>query len=259
MPLEKYLKKRIHSIHHQKSLPIHDPEGKNIASFGLPYPTVLRLEEGRKLHKQSYIRLEHTYEIPVSRLRQYGFSSCRAYKIRLTEKSYKILMLELGMVPRVYHKTNTLYETADRRLAALARSTGGLSFVVPDPKPLSTADERTAIYTISRTSQAPPHAAPAPHIARTNGTTPHAALSPVPVAAPHIPRVYSSQSYNPQPVPVHVSTAHASYSSQYTPESRSQRWNPPEEDSCESGEYGMIFICILGFVTMGTWLWWHFA
>jgi len=259
MPLEKYLKKRIYSVRHQKSLPIHDPEGKNIASFGLPYPTVLRLEEGRKLHKQSYIRLEHTYEIAVSRLRQYGFSSCRAYKIRLMEKSYKILMLELGMVPRVYHKTNTLYETADRRLAALARSTGGSSFVVPDPRPLPTADERTAIYTISRTSQASAHTAPTPYVAHPYGTIPRAALSPVPVAAPHIPRVYSSQNYNPQPVPVYVSSTHASHSSHYTPESHSQRWTPLEEDSCEPGEYGMFFVCVLGFAAVGTWLWWHFV
>jgi hypothetical protein len=220
---------------------------------------VLRLEEGRKLHKQSYIRLEHTYEIPVSRLRQYGFSSCRAYNIRLMEKSYKILMLELGMVPRFYHKTNTLYETADRRLAALARSTGGSSFAVPDLNPLSTADERTAIYTINRTSPAPAHTASTPHIAPTYGTAPHAAPSPVPVAASHIPLVYSSQNYHPQPVPVYVSSAHASYSSHYTPESHSQRWTTPEEESCNSGESGIIFICILGFVAVGNWLWWHFA
>ena len=49
------------------------------------------LESG-SLKKQSYIRLEHTYEVPISMLEQYSWKRCRAYKIRLSQDSYVELM-----------------------------------------------------------------------------------------------------------------------------------------------------------------------
>jgi hypothetical protein len=76
------------------------------------------------LLKQSYVRLDHTYEAPASMLRRYGFQRSRAYKMRLTEKSYVTLMQNLSMVPEVYPKTKTVRKTSKQRLLVLARSGG---------------------------------------------------------------------------------------------------------------------------------------
>jgi hypothetical protein len=90
-----------------------------------PATKSLALENG-SLRKQSYVRLDHTYQIPLPMLAQYSWRRCRAYKIRISKSSYTTLMEELGLVPEVFEETNTLYETADRRLSDLAGA-GGLA------------------------------------------------------------------------------------------------------------------------------------
>lgn len=106
--------------HHRKiSLPILDPEAPAVPSL-----IQLSLENGKKLKKQSYIRLQHTYEIPVSMLRQYAYKKCLAYKMRLSLESYGVLMEKFGLSPEVFELTKTLFETKDSRLNALALSIG---------------------------------------------------------------------------------------------------------------------------------------
>jgi hypothetical protein len=82
---------------------------------------MLVLEKG-KLRKQSYVRLEHTYEVPVSMLTQYSGGRCRAYKKRLSNESYTILMENLGLASEVFEETATLFETTEGRLSKLANA-----------------------------------------------------------------------------------------------------------------------------------------
>lgn len=104
------------------SAPICDPEANPVALPGSASIVQLKLEDGR-LKKQSYIRLQHTYRVPASMLRQYAYRNSRAYKRRLTQESYSALMARLAQLPEKYEVTGTLYETKNQRLLDLARST----------------------------------------------------------------------------------------------------------------------------------------
>lgn len=107
--------------HKEASIPIYDPEtipltsGKGLALIQL------KLEKGR-LKKQSYVRLQHTYRVPVSMLRQYAYRKGRAYKRRLSDVSYNTLMRLLALSPEKYEKTADLIETKDQRLLEQAGS-----------------------------------------------------------------------------------------------------------------------------------------
>jgi hypothetical protein len=68
------------------------------------------------------VKLGHTYEVPASTLTQYSRGRCRAYKKRLSNASYILLMEELGLVPEVFEETATLFETAENRLLELANT-----------------------------------------------------------------------------------------------------------------------------------------
>ncbi|PMD43867.1 hypothetical protein L207DRAFT_562965 [Hyaloscypha variabilis F] len=117
-PLQLYRERRLRKPRYQESIPILDSTS---SSFEANSQIVkhLVLEKGR-LRKQSYVRLDHTYEVPVSMLTQYHKGRCRAYKMRLPEASYHKLMEEFALVPEAFEDTDTLFETAASRLAALA-------------------------------------------------------------------------------------------------------------------------------------------
>jgi hypothetical protein len=85
------------------------------------------LEKG-SLRKQSYVRLEHTYNVPVSTLVQYTWNRCRAYKIRLSNSSYNNLMKELGLLPEPFEETATL---ESRRLSELANPLRRAPVLIP--------------------------------------------------------------------------------------------------------------------------------
>lgn len=107
------------------SIPICNPESKppieSPQSFG-SLETVITLEQSN-LKKQSYVRLPHAYEVPVSMLRTFGYGPyARTYKPRISETGYASLTLLFGMGKETYEITNTLFETASSRLNALARS-----------------------------------------------------------------------------------------------------------------------------------------
>ena len=122
MPLDSYRRKRIHAPHFQSSIPIYQPDS-DIENGQEEHISIshLRLER-KKLCKQSYISLKHTYEIPISTLRTYGYRGCRAYKFRLNSASYNTLMTNFGMPVEKFESTETLWETVDRRLGALVAS-----------------------------------------------------------------------------------------------------------------------------------------
>lgn len=79
----------------------------------------LVLEKGN-MRKQSYVRLDHTYEVPLSMLTQY--SGGRAYITRLSEASYITLIEKLGLEPEIFEITATLSKTTKQRLSALTNA-----------------------------------------------------------------------------------------------------------------------------------------
>ena len=93
--------------------------------------TELHLESGT-MYKQSYVVLEHIYEVPASQLRSFSFrSGSRAYDHRLCEKSYKRFMSSLGLELAVWATTIDLkhgaansQETLPRRSAAQSQTRG---------------------------------------------------------------------------------------------------------------------------------------
>ena len=105
----------------EPSLPIYDPDTAHLTTSGGIALVQLKLEDGR-LKKQSYVRLQHTYRVPASMLRQYAYRNCRAYKRRLSNDSYTTLMDLLALTPEKYEMTKTLFKTKDQRLLNLARS-----------------------------------------------------------------------------------------------------------------------------------------
>jgi hypothetical protein len=108
----------------QWSIPISEL-GPEIAAASI-YDSLpmLRLEKGT-LHKQSYVRTDHTYGIPVSMLRQYNFRIHQAYAKRLCEHSYTILARRLKLGAPTYTPTSVVRKTGVSQLADLA-STGGM-------------------------------------------------------------------------------------------------------------------------------------
>lgn len=108
----------------QWSIPIleTDSEAAN-ASIYARFP-ILRLEKGT-LHKQSYVRTQHSYAVPVSMLRQYNYRVHQAYANRLSEESCILLTSRLGLDTQKYTPTCIVGTTAALRLKVLA-STGGM-------------------------------------------------------------------------------------------------------------------------------------
>jgi hypothetical protein len=120
--LSSYIKKRPRMRHMLLSIPIHDPAADTLdtAEYNIEQ---LHLEKD-DLHKQSYVRLQHTYEVPSSMLCRYNFRTRQAYKLRLTEHSYKTLMGKLNATPEPYIETALVPITSESRLVGLAFSAG---------------------------------------------------------------------------------------------------------------------------------------
>ncbi|PVH81861.1 hypothetical protein DL98DRAFT_570956 [Cadophora sp. DSE1049] len=170
-PLSKYLSKRRHK---EPSIPVYDPEATSLTTARGTALVQIKLEEGR-LKKQSYVRLQHTYRVPVSMLRQYAYRKCRAYKRRLSDDSYNTLMGLLALSPEKYEPTKTLFETKNDRLLDLARSR--LPHVVRAQR--------------AQPPVLPGSVAPQPHPHRSYGTT-----HMNPPASHYIPPTYTYQVRN---------------------------------------------------------------
>ena len=116
-----YLDQRVRRPHYRESIPILQLSTEYLSNPGFGNEKKLVLEKD-ELKKQSYVKLGHTYEVPASTLTQYSRGRCRAYKKRLSNASYILLMEELGLVPEVFEETATLFETAENRLRELANT-----------------------------------------------------------------------------------------------------------------------------------------
>ncbi|EPE35912.1 hypothetical protein GLAREA_05250 [Glarea lozoyensis ATCC 20868] len=89
--ISKYIKRINRNSGHpiEQSISVHHPESEAVQ---IPQ---LHLEKG-KLRKQSYLRLQHVYEVKVTCLRTYNWRYSQGPKLRLREESYEALMGRLG-------------------------------------------------------------------------------------------------------------------------------------------------------------------
>lgn len=107
----------------QWSIPISELDPKAAAASIYDPSQMLHLESGT-LHKQSYVRTQHTYGVPVSMLRQYNFRIYQAYAKRLCERSCTLLATRLGLGTQAYTPTSAISKTWASRSADLT-SIGG--------------------------------------------------------------------------------------------------------------------------------------
>jgi hypothetical protein len=126
--LDSYSVQRLRKLHYEASLPILDTTVESMYD-DFTIPKKLFLEQG-SMRKQSYVRLDHTYEVPYTMLAQYSCN--RAYKTRLSKVSYRTLMEELGFVPEQFEKA-TLVEISPDRLSAMANAAKHHQSVVHPP------------------------------------------------------------------------------------------------------------------------------
>ncbi|KAE8448939.1 hypothetical protein EG329_008735 [Mollisiaceae sp. DMI_Dod_QoI] len=176
--LSKYISSRPRTRHFQLSIPICDADAEATDTTGHSLVEQLHLEKG-SLRKQSYVKFQHTYGVPVSTLRHYHFRkphNQQAYKIRLSQKSYDLLMVSLGVDAETYIATKVVARNGESQLALLALSGGR-------PRRTHTVPSRS-----SRPQYVPSYSQPAP--------TTYGAVSPAPRRYPtqSIPRPYD---YNP--------------------------------------------------------------
>ncbi|CAG8976345.1 hypothetical protein HYALB_00006117 [Hymenoscyphus albidus] len=114
--LKRYMRKLNHRPHLKNSIPIfhstsEPPEG---------HFTQLHLESG-DLHKQSYVGTSHIYPVRRTSLQSFGRrGNVRAYKTRLTEGDYRLLMAQFELGAEEYESTDMVPQTAARRLRLLA-------------------------------------------------------------------------------------------------------------------------------------------
>ncbi|PMD55474.1 uncharacterized protein K444DRAFT_491821, partial [Hyaloscypha bicolor E] len=116
--LDVYRAQRLRKPHYRASLPILDATSKSTKDDPGTVQNLV-LEKGN-MRKQSYVRLDHTYEVPLSMLTQY--SGGRAYITRLSEASYITLIEKLGLEPEIFEITATLSKTTKQRLSALTNA-----------------------------------------------------------------------------------------------------------------------------------------
>lgn len=118
--LQRYNKRKARDARFRESIPVQmsSPSDMQSNSAFIPEPEYLHLER-RGMKKQGYVRYDHTFDVSVAQLRTYGYRKGCVYHFRLAEESYKVLMERLGMSVEVFEDTDLLFETAERRLAAL--------------------------------------------------------------------------------------------------------------------------------------------
>lgn len=131
--LSTYLTKRARNRYYQSSIPIYHPKIEIVFPSSVESVEPLRLESGT-LRKQSYVKLQHTFDIPSSTLCLYSWNRRdRAYNLRLTEISYDLLMDKFGLSAEPYVATARLPRTRESRLAQLARAGGRISRTRTEP------------------------------------------------------------------------------------------------------------------------------
>ena len=117
--LDQYIESHKRVRKYQKSLPIcHSQQDDPSVAINGCVP-VLYLEIG-ELNKQSYVKIDHIYHVQRSSLRTYGKPYNRAYQLRLSLGSYKILMAAVDIPEAHYECQETLWETGKSRLIKLA-------------------------------------------------------------------------------------------------------------------------------------------
>jgi hypothetical protein len=143
--LSEYIQKKGGRNHHiQDSIPISHPDPESVE-----LEDILQLYlEKEAMHKQSYIRLKHIYQVPISSLCQNKKHKFPAYRLRLSQASYNILTQKLGITPDYFEETDTIRASAPRRLRLLAQAQAPATAPTPTPE-------------LSRTSL---HPAPSPQL-----------------------------------------------------------------------------------------------
>ena len=260
--LQKYLEKRRRSKYHQESIPIRDPAGALLETEIIESTEYLNIENG-SLYKQSYVKLQHTYEIPSSTLCQYNYRARRAYSLRLQHSSYELLMTKLDLEAQTFLATSQIQSTRESRLNLLAG--------IPAIPLAQTTPSPSAFPAL------PP--SPTPHrLALQYGTVPSAWTQPLPTrvqpvrspTAPNPAKHLPLPNYNATSPPNNLysqSTYHGIISSSvptYQPTIQARRYTPPElaprpayhEDSGDGS--GSTFITLVVVVVVGALLYWKF-
>ncbi|KAH8685459.1 hypothetical protein BGZ60DRAFT_395218 [Tricladium varicosporioides] len=130
-PLSIFLQSR--NRRNRKATPIFHPDF-TANEEGEAYTVQLYLENDRKLHKQSYVRLSHVYQVPACFLQSLSFQSRKsaAYLTRLDYESYAILMNQLRLPRDVALGTREVAENGRSRLMELASMEIGLEVEVEE-------------------------------------------------------------------------------------------------------------------------------
>ncbi|KAH6663405.1 hypothetical protein B0J14DRAFT_609396 [Halenospora varia] len=110
----------------RKAIPVFHPDSMENEEDEV-HTVQLYLENGRKLHKQSYVRLSHVYQVPACLLRSLSFHARKsaAYLTRFDFESYTTLMNQLRLPRDVVFDTREVAENGRQRLAELARTEAG--------------------------------------------------------------------------------------------------------------------------------------
>jgi len=287
-PLSKYNTKRQYL---EPSLPISQPGNDDAETARLHNHTKqLHLENKKSMHKQSYVRLKHVYRVEVSTLRTFvkkrpSEKVCRAYKIRLDEESYGVLMQGLGLEKETWEDTRTLYETSPRRLRALANSTDTTrepaTMAASTSQSQPQVDSESQLYDYIRAQQSQPrphrvssdaiHTHHTPLINSTRTTTSpyfetrHPLLSQQTRNPPPASTYYNPPSLSPLPQPArHYGTLSGypaarraepyAYASVTSPPQR--RYIPPSSAAAEDDGGSWWGRFLVGVCVIGGLVWW---
>ena len=96
----------------KNTISIYHPDSDELVDS---HEVQLHLEKG-KLHKQSYLRLQHIYEVKVSSLQTLKWRNSPASKFRLSQESYVILMAKLNLKAEEYVETIMVPRVMRQRL-----------------------------------------------------------------------------------------------------------------------------------------------
>jgi hypothetical protein len=221
---------RFDRIRISQERPTQLPHGDNDGA------TELYLENGT-MDKQSYVVLEHIFQVPASRLRSCSFrsGSC-AYDSRLCAQSYALLMGRLGLEPEDWVLT-MLLKTPGRQFQS--RTFGNRDGFVTQPLAQQSLRAGLAIQR------------PIQPVAATNPVFPspyrYTEESPLLTnnTSSRMPRVYHQQ--------LASRDSHYDTYSEYRRFEKSERVPPPEHNSEDSIAFDLTVLLAVGFVVW--WLW----
>lgn len=228
---------RFDRIRISQERPTQLPHGDNDGA------TELYLENGT-MDKQSYVVLEHIFQVPASRLRSCSFrsGSC-AYDSRLCAQSYALLMGRLGLEPEDWVLTMllklgiaSLRETQGRQFQS--RTFGNRDGFVTQP--LAQQSLRAGLA-IPR---------PIQPVAATNP------VFPSPYRYTEESRFFTNNTFSRMPRVYQQSASRDSHYDTYSEYRRfeqSERVPPPEHNSEHSIAFELTVLLAVGFVVW--WLW----